>query len=144
MAKAKLPGSEPLEVPSYFLNEVELVSDNPRLSILIINGLMELMVSILIRNQLKHGKKIEEDNRSYSYSTKILILNELGIIGDELFYNMDKLRDLRNRAAHQPFFEIQDSDLEKFKPIIFEQNHWKNFVKEKEVSWVALLIWGCL
>ena len=144
MAKTKLPGSEPSEVPSHFLNELELVSDNPRSSTLIINGFMELMVNILIRNKLKHGKKIEEDNRSYPYSTKILVLNELGIISDELFYNMDKLRDLRNRAAHQPFFEIQDSDLEKFKPIMFERNDWKNFVKEKGVSWVAILIWGCL
>jgi hypothetical protein len=27
---------------------------------------------------------------------------------------------------------------------MFERNDWKNFVKEKGVSWVAILIWGCL
>lgn len=144
MPNPKLPGTEPSEVVQHFLYELNLVSGNPRLSILIINGFMELMVNILIRNKLKHGKKIEEDTRGYTYSTKLIILNEIGIISDDLFYNMDKLRELRNNAAHQPFFTVKDSDMEKFRPIVFDQNQWKNLIKEKGISWIAALIWGCL
>ncbi len=144
MPKTKLPGSEPSEVTLHFINEVNRVSGDPRLSILVINGFMELLVNILIRKKLKHGKRIEEDSRGYPYSTKIIILNEIGIINDELFNSIDNLRKLRNDAAHQTFFEIKDSDLDKFKPIVLGENEWKQMVEKQGICGIAILIWGCL
>lgn len=141
MPKTKLPGNEPSDVVQHFIDEVSLVENHPRLSILVINGFLELMVNILIKAKLKHGKKISEDNRSYPYSTKIIMLHELGFIWkDELFQNMDILRDLRNRAAHEPFFKLTKNDLNRFQPMSIQEDEWNQIVQNINITRIAGLV----
>jgi hypothetical protein len=73
------------------------------------------MVKALIDLKCKHGKKITDNNRDFPHSTKLIILNELGHLDDELYEVLDWLRKLRNDAAHKPFFEMTRSGLASFK-----------------------------
>jgi hypothetical protein len=57
-------------------------------------------MNALIINKAKNGKKISNDNRSYPYSSKILILHEIGVLSDEDFKVYDWFRKIRNKAAH--------------------------------------------
>jgi hypothetical protein len=45
-----------------------------------------------------------------------LILNELGIIDDNRYKIFNWFRKLRNRAAHQPLFEVTKKDLQHIGP----------------------------
>jgi len=57
------------------------------------------------------------------------MLHEKGILHDDLFEIMNRLRRLRNDAAHQPFFEV-DHNRVKHIAEPFE----KNFPKDSEWS----------
>ena len=141
MSKIQLPGNEPSDVLRHFIDEVSLVANNPRLSILIINSFLELMVNILIEAKLKRGKEISEDNCSYSYSTKMTLLYELGFIWkDELFHNMNILRDLRNRSAHHPFFKITENDFRRFEPMSIQEDEWNQIIQKLDITRIAGLI----
>lgn len=98
----------------HFYVELEKVKDSDRSLILITNGFLELLIESLIRKKCKRSKKILKDNRSFPYSSKLMILNELDIISDEHYHNLDLFRKLRNRAAHEPFFSVQDDALDSF------------------------------
>jgi len=94
-----------------FLDELLNVRDNPRSLVLITNGFLELLVETLIAAHCKNAKRITDDHRSYSYSTKLVLLNEMGIIPDPQFPLFDAYRKLRNRAAHEPFFEVTQAEI---------------------------------
>ena len=88
------------------------VRDNQRSLVLITNGFLELLVETLIRTKCNNAKRITDDNRSYSYSTKLLLLNEIGVLPDWHYQLFDAFRKLRNRAAHEPFFEVSQSEID--------------------------------
>lgn len=94
-----------------FFREISKVKDDDRSLILVVNGFMELLVKSLIKVKCKNGKRILDDSRSYPYSIKLVILNEIGIITDSNFKVFDWLRKLRNDAAHDPFFELKTEDV---------------------------------
>ncbi|RZJ98935.1 MAG: hypothetical protein EOO46_23350 [Flavobacterium sp.] len=87
--------------------EIMKLDEQPRLQIFVTHGFLELMVSALIKSKTKNGKKILDDNRSYPYSTQILILNELSILSNQQYKVYDHFRKLRNKAAHEPLFELE-------------------------------------
>jgi hypothetical protein len=91
--------------------EMALVADHSRLLVLIAHGFVELLVNTLIDHHLKNSKKILKDNRSYPHATKLLVLNELGIVDDHFYQILDWFRRLRNEAAHRPIFAITEADL---------------------------------
>ena len=62
--------------------ELSLVKGHTRLLVLVTHGFIELLVNALVDHHLKNSKKVTSDVRSYPHSTKILLLNELGIIED--------------------------------------------------------------
>ena len=95
-----------------FFNELSKVRDNQRSLVLITNGFLELLVETLIRAKCKNAKRITDDHRSYSYATKLLLLNEIGVIPDWRFQLFDAFRKLRNRAAHDAFFEVPQSEID--------------------------------
>jgi hypothetical protein len=70
-----------------------------------------LLANTLIKKKAKNGKKIVKDTRTYSYSTQILILNELEIISDKEYEVLNWFRKLRNKAAHEALFQITYKDL---------------------------------
>ena len=89
----------------------ESKNDNLKL-IILANTFLELLVNILIEEKLKNSKKVLDGNE-YTYSIKLLILNELNIIKKELYTMILILKNLRDRAAHQVNFKITDEELKK-------------------------------
>ena len=97
-------------------NELSIVKGHTRLLVLVTHGFIELLVNALVDHHLKNSKKVTSDVRSYPYSTKILLLNELGIIEDSQYKVFDWFRKLRNKAAHQPIFQVTKNDLKNISP----------------------------
>jgi len=96
--------------------EMAIVKNNTRLLVLVTHGFLELLVNALVDHYLKNSKKVTNDERLYPHSTKLLILNELGIIDDNLYKVFNWFRKLRNRAAHQPLFKLTKDDLKHIGP----------------------------
>ena len=96
--------------------EITMVKNNNRLLVLVTHGFIELLINALIDHYLKNSKKVTNDGRSYPHSTKLLLLNELGIIDDNLYKVFNWFRKLRNRAAHQPIFKVNKDDLKNLRP----------------------------
>ncbi|MBC8198969.1 MAG: hypothetical protein ISS67_04115 [Desulfobacterales bacterium] len=81
--------------------------------VIITHGFIELLINTIITAHCKHGKKrIASNKRDYSQSVKLVLLNELNVLDNRLFKILDWFRKLRNRAAHEPFFQVTQSDLE--------------------------------
>jgi hypothetical protein len=78
----------------------------PRFQVLITQGFVELLVNAVIDAKCKNAKKITSNARDFPYSTKLLLLHELGLLSDSSYRSLDKLRKYRNKAAHEPFFEV--------------------------------------
>jgi len=88
------------------------LKDNPRLLVLVAHGMLELMVNALIDAKLKNAKKVTSDTRGYPHSTRLLVLNEMGVLSDRMYKSLEWFRRLRNRAAHEPLFEVTAQDLQ--------------------------------
>ena len=92
-----------------FGKEIAKVKDNERLLVIVTHGFIELLLNVIIEAKCKRAKKIK-DSRDYHQSVKLVLLNEIGLIDDNLFKILDWFRRLRNKAAHEPFFTLSDSD----------------------------------
>lgn len=97
--------------------ELEKVKDDARSLVLVTNGFFELLIQSLIKAKCKNAKRITEDNRTYPYSAKLLILNEIGILSDQFYATFDKFRRIRNDAAHNPFFQVTTESLQSLNEI---------------------------
>ena len=93
------------------MKELNALEGYPRMQVFITHGFLELLANTLIKKKAKNGKKIVKDTRTYSYSTQILILNELEIISDKEYEVLNWFRKLRNKAAHEALFQITYKDL---------------------------------
>jgi hypothetical protein len=96
------------------MEELRKFKGNDRSTVLITCGYIELLAEILISEKCKNRTKIEEDRRSYPFSAKLLLLNEIGAIEDSLYRHLDRFRKLRNQAAHDAIFLISDTDKKHF------------------------------
>jgi hypothetical protein len=85
---------------------------SPRAALMVAHGFIELLVSALISEKCVHGRKINDAKRDFTHSAKLVLLNELGIVDNGWYKRLDLLRRIRNRAAHEPLFEVVQSDLE--------------------------------
>jgi len=112
------------------IGEMAMVKNNNRLLVLVTHGFVELLVNALIDHYLKNNKKVTNDGRSYPHSTKLLLLNELGIIDDNLYKVFNWFRKLRNRAAHQPIFKVNKDDLKNLRPKYKNPSNFYNFCME--------------
>jgi hypothetical protein len=95
--------------------EMSYSKDNSRLMVLITHGFIELLVNTLIESKCKNSKRLISNRRDYPHSSKLLLLNELSIISDDQYRLLVWFKNLRNRAAHEPIFEITNQDLQRFK-----------------------------
>ena len=96
-------------LPAFFKALTDVMNDQRSL-ILVTNGYFEVLADILLERYCKNSKRIFKDGRSYPYSVKLVILNEVGGIDDDLYRQLDAFRQLRNRAAHDAFFSISEDD----------------------------------
>jgi len=92
-----------------FFKEIGNVKDDNRSLILLTHGFIELLISTMIDTKFKHGDKINTHN-DYTYSIKLLLINEKELIDDELYKVLDWFRKIRNRAAHEPFFNLSEGN----------------------------------
>jgi hypothetical protein len=111
------------------IQQIVRLKNDPRLLILVSHGFIELMINALIDEKLKNAKRITSDNRGYPHSVKLLILNEVGILDDNLYKVFDGFRKLRNRAAHEPLFELTAQDLQKLNLLHSELNNFDDTVQ---------------
>lgn len=88
--------------------ELSTVRDNHRLLVLVTNGFLEILINALIKEKLKMGKRISD---LPNYAIKILFIYETNLINDELFKGLETIRKIRNRAAHEPIFQLEPTDL---------------------------------
>ena len=88
------------------------VKDDPRAVVLVASGACELMTSALIEHRCKNGKQIIKENaRDFPFSIRLILLHELSILDDMLFRRLNRLRKVRNRAAHDALFEPSDDEV---------------------------------
>ncbi len=98
---------------SAFFQELAKVRDSQRLLVIVTHGFVELLLNAVIDVKCKHGKKkITSNSHDYSHSAKLVLLNELGLLDDRLYQILDWFRKLRNRAAHETFFQLIPSDMD--------------------------------
>lgn len=94
-----------------FFKELGAVKYHHRTLVIIAHGYIELLLNSIIDVKCKHGKvRITKNNRDFSLSVKLTLLNELGIVNDALFKILDKFRKIRNRAAHEASFSISSEE----------------------------------
>ena len=86
--------------------ELHHVQDDDRLLVLVTHGFIELLVNTLVDAKCKNAKKIRQDDRAFTQSVKLLLLHETGALSDFRYKSLDWFRKLRNRAAHEPLFEV--------------------------------------
>jgi hypothetical protein len=94
-----------------FIAELTRVMDEHRMLVITTSGYLEMLVNTVIEVYCKNAKKINENNRDYSFSVKLVLLHEMGKITDANFANANWLRNIRNRAAHDPIFEVTRDDV---------------------------------
>ena len=105
MPKKKEP--KPTELLLTFANQIRSVPHDPRLQIIIAQGMLELLVNTLVEKFCKGAEMIDADDRSFPYLVKLVILHEKGLIPDNYFKWMNGLRKIRNAAAHAAVFELE-------------------------------------
>jgi hypothetical protein len=79
---------------------------------------LELLVNTLVKHKCKSGKKIIEKTRDYPYSVKLVLLHEKGLISDFQFQQLNALRNIRNKAAHEAQFKLTPEMLAPFRGVI--------------------------
>jgi hypothetical protein len=103
-------GKEIIELIPIFHN-INKVGQDSRSVFILTNALLEILVDILIENKIKNGKKVLQNNIDFSYAAKILLINEVELINDNYYHILECLRKLRNKAAHDPLFDLKKEDL---------------------------------
>lgn len=82
------------------------VRDNDRLLVIVSHGFIELLVNTLVDAKCKTPKKVPRN-----HAARLVVLHEMGVIGDFRFKSLDWFRDLRNEAAHKPLFEVTQAEM---------------------------------
>ena len=116
---AELKELQPDHVVFKVFGELDVLADHPRACIVVAHGFLELLVNILVEAKCKSGGKIVERTRDFPHSVKLILLHELGAIGDADLRALTAFRKLRNRAVHDAHFQITSNDLEIFKNTSF-------------------------
>lgn len=115
--------TKPQNVIAMYFYEMTSAKHNPRFKIIVTNGLLELFVNTLIELKCKNSKKIL-DRTDFTYSIKLILLHEKGLITDSLFQYIEAFRNLRNKAAHGSQFHLTAAMLNPFKNMTA---HLENF-----------------
>jgi hypothetical protein len=119
MAKSKIP-----KVPEYVASlnhpyrddilhwmHFEIVKSNhdDRLLVLTANAGFEVIINAIVNTRLKRPGELGDK----AYHIKLLVLFESGLLSETLFDTLNWLRQIRNDAAHLPFFRLTEDWLQK-------------------------------
>jgi hypothetical protein len=127
----------PNHVFAKVFGELESLKGQPRACVVVTHGLVELLINILVEEKCKNATKIVEQTRDFPHAVKLVLLHELGIINDEQFRALSWFRKLRNRAVHEPQFEIRTSDLD-----IFKTTSFANAEFHVQCMVVVMILWN--
>jgi len=119
------------------LVELKKLKKSPRATIMLFSCYMEWLVNSLLEKVCKEGQQISEANY-IPLKAKILLLYELGIISNDLYYDVSLLVDERNRAVHHVKYQFDYSITSKLK---YPKSATKPDVEElnnTEVPWVCI------
>lgn len=115
--------SKPQNVMATFFCEFASAKHNPRFKVIVTNGMLELFVNTLIEIKCKNAKQILE-RTDITYSIKLILLHEKGLLTDSMFKYLEAFRSLRNKAAHGSQFNITPIMLNSFKGLV---THFNDF-----------------
>jgi hypothetical protein len=110
-----MPKPPPTDVIKKLFDETQILPDHPRVWVMVTHCYLELFVHQLATHQCRNADRIEQSNRDYPHSVKIVLLHEKGIISDSESEALHWFRKIRNKAAHVVDFSISESDLTLFK-----------------------------
>jgi hypothetical protein len=94
-----------------FVGALVSAPQDHRSVILLGHGVIELFTNGLVDARCKNATRITSDTRGYPHSARLIILHEIGAIDDREFQRLEWFRKLRNRAAHDPLFQVSPADL---------------------------------
>jgi len=87
------------------ISSSDILKDD-RLAVIIFYASVESLLDFLVEKVcIKHGSKLSGRNRSFM--TKVYILNEFEVIDDKIFNNLTNLKNLRDKAAHEPHKKVE-------------------------------------
>lgn len=96
------------------LSEIRRLRDDPRTLVIVTHAFVELMVNKMVEAVCKHGRSISEDTRSFTHSTKLVHLSEVGVLSDHHYRLLNWFRKLRNDCAHNWEFTLEAGRLDVF------------------------------
>lgn len=85
--------------------------DDPVGYVVITHLYVEHGLNYLIFKKCKNHKKILKDNRTFTFSVKLDICYEIGLISDFLYENIRALNSLRNKMVHNLDIDYKDLKL---------------------------------
>jgi hypothetical protein len=110
--------------------ELHSLKGQPRVQIFIAHGFLELLINTIIKAKAKNGKKIVKDHRSFPYATQIMILHENGVLSDDDYKVYDAFRKLRNKAAHEPLFNLTTAELKRLDSKVLDVGKFASVCEE--------------
>ena len=82
--------------------------------------LTEFLLDRLIKARSPTPARILDDSRTFTYSVKLVLVRNMGLIEDEMFRNLDALRKLRNDYAHELDLDLPAKLNQRFAPSFSE------------------------
>ena len=89
---------------------------NPIPIIIITHLYTEYWINRLIEEKSPTPKEILDDHRGYTYAVKLNLVYNMQLISKELYQNLKKLNDLRNKYAHKIGYDFLKSNFDYYDP----------------------------
>jgi hypothetical protein len=87
-----------------------ITTDEPIVLVLAIHIYTEYWIDKIIQSKSPTSKEIL-DNNNYTFSIKLHIVYNMGLIPEGLYRNIKKLNSLRNKYAHELNYDFSKADL---------------------------------
>lgn len=110
-----------------------LAEKQPRALVILVSAKIDLQLGHLMKTFLlpKAGKEkdgdelLDGDGPLSTFSARIKMCHRLGLIDDRVKIAIDKLRDIRNQAAHWIYFGVLDA------PLRDQLKHFQSLMKDR-------------
>lgn len=97
---------------SEFLRKIHSETD-PLALVIKAHLFVESFLDEIIRKKFRNSEKIL-DNRDFSFYLKLEILRSKNYLDEKIYSDISVLNNLRNKFAHNLFYDISDFDISKF------------------------------
>lgn len=92
---------------------IAMVGYHPNTFTVVLTGhfLVEYLIDKIIFSRCKNAKKMSD----YSFSIKLEFLNSMNLLPDDLYKNVKKLNQIRNKIVHTLEINLKDKDMDFYK-----------------------------